>query len=88
MLVRGIAAVALVVVLVVLGSFVGFWGAVGLSIVGVDYSHTYLVLPIAAYAGAAVGLVAGSVIGWRVVRRGWRQRTSSTEPSGDQPAVP
>ncbi len=87
MFVRGIAAVALVVALVVLGGFVGFWGAVGLTIVGVDFD-AYLVLPFAAYGGAAVGLVAGSITGWRVVRRGWRQRTSSTEPPGDQPAVP
>lgn len=88
MLVRGIAAVAIVVALVVLGGFVGFWGAVGLTIVGVDFYDAYLVMALAPYAGAAVGLVAGSIIGWRVVRRGWRLRTSPTEPPGDQPAVP
>lgn len=57
MVLRGLAAVALVAVLPVLCAFVAFWAAVGLTAVGVKFDPSVTV-PFAAYVGGTVGLVA------------------------------
>ena len=68
MVLRGTAAVGLVVVMPVVGAFLLFWGAVALRRGGANFDP-HLVLPYAGIGGAAIGLLVGLVVAWRVVRR-------------------
>ena len=65
---RGIAAVAAVLVMPVVGALLLFWGAVGLRLGGADFD-THLVFPVAGVGGGVLGLLVGIVLAWRLVRR-------------------
>lgn len=65
---RGIAAVAAVLVMPVMGALLLFWGAVGLRLGGAAFD-THLVFPLVAIGGGVLGLLVGLVVASRLVRR-------------------
>lgn len=78
MVLRGIAAVAIVVVMPVVGAFVLFWSAVGLRLGGADFD-THIVFPFAGFGGAAIGLLVGLGAAWRFVRH----ETAGSNPDSE-----